>query len=408
MPGFGPLGSYPLGASGAESGVNTVAVEVYDGVSLAAAAENSLVNVVFDAMGMSSAVDAGLINVVVSGVVLDSSNSAVAVKYLNSNLRLAGKPRDSGEFAASAGDTVGFGGALVVVWQALIEENLSLVGELASQPTKVVRLVDGLVASGAVSSHTEGYAALAAALAINSLTATGWRAEASDQVNLQDAFQAQLIVATRLLDGIAAADTAAPSMRLTAVVDEGLALSDEVSVSLQYLETLGEDVLFFGAIRLGDDEYVGWVLNGGAPSEYRNYPFNGFTKFNGQYFGTADDGLYLLEGDDDAGEPIEARIKTALMDFGTGVLKRVPDVYVAFVGSDQLVLKVVTTGQRGEQVETIYTSTVPEGTALHNGRIRIGQGLKSRYWQFELSNVDGAEFEIDELAWRPMTLDRRL
>lgn len=339
---------------------------------------------------------------------LSEGVAAVPVKHLVANVNLTGSPVGVGDFKERAAVTVGFGSALVVVWQALIEENLSLIGELAGQPTKVMRLVDSLVASGVVSTHTEGFAALAASLAINALAATGWRVTASDQVNLHDAFQAQLVMATRLLDGVVAADAASPSLRLTAVLDDSLALDDAAATSLQYLETLSEDVLFFGAIRLGDDEYVGWVLNEGAPSEYRNYPFNGFAAFNGRYYGTADDGLYLLEGNDDDGDPIQASIKTALMDFGTGVLKRIPDVYVAFVGSDKLLLKVVTTGQRGEQQETIYTSSVPAGTALHNGRIRIGQGLKSRYWQFELSNVDGAEFEIDEMAWRPMTLDRRL
>lgn len=339
---------------------------------------------------------------------LSALPQGTSVKTLAENIRMSGNPFGRGQFGALAIDGLRFDDALTVVWRVLLEEQMSLVGSVAGQPMKFAHLVDALVASGTVSCHMDAREVLAAALAINSMVATGWHATASDSVAMNDALRAHLTAVTSVLDSIAVGDTGSPSMRLTALVNDSLVLDDDAAASMQYMERLGEDVLFFGAIRLGSDEYVGWVLNEGAASEYRNYPFNGFAAFDGKYYGTAADGLYLLEGDDDQGVPIEASIKTALMDFGTGVLKRIPDVYVAFVGSDKLVLKVITPGQRGEQVETIYTSTVPEGAALHNGRIRIGQGLKSRYWQFELTNVDGADFEIDELAWRPMTLDRRI
>lgn len=384
----GPIAGSPIAAAGADAG--PVVTTLADGVIFATASDGTPVAVLYGQLQMGEAI------------------TTVPVKYLSANVRLIGTPRGIGMFNESAAELVGFGASLVVVWQALIDEGISLIGQAAGQPTKVARLVDALVASGTVSCHREAMAVLSASLAINSLAATGWHATVSDQVGLNEAFRAQLIAATAVLDGIATSSAASPSMRITALLDDGVALDESLETSLVFLETLGEDVLFFGSIRLGDDEYVGWVLNEGAASEYRNFPFNGFAAFDGKYYGTTSDGLYLLEGEDDAGDPIEASIKTTLMDFGTGVLKRIPDVYVAFVGSDKLMLKVVTTGQRGEQVETIYTSDVPAGTALHNGRIRIGQGLKSRYWQFELSNVDGAEFEIDEMAWRPMTLDRRL
>jgi hypothetical protein len=39
--------------------------------------------------------------------------------------------------------------------------------------------------------------------------------------------------------------------------------------------------------------------------------------------------------------------------------------------------------------------------------VKMGRGVKSRYWQFTISNVDGADFEIDELVLLPIILKRR-
>jgi hypothetical protein len=41
-------------------------------------------------------------------------------------------------------------------------------------------------------------------------------------------------------------------------------------------------------------------------------------------------------------------------------------------------------------------------------RVLFALGLRSRYWQFELVNVDGADFEIDELELHPLVLTRRV
>jgi hypothetical protein len=157
---------------------------------------------------------------------------------------------------------------------------------------------------------------------------------------------------------------------------------------------------------------VGWVLSGRAASEYRNYPFNGFVEFprgSKHYYGTSDDGLYLLEGPTDDGCPIDAHIKTHLMDYGTGVYKRGPDIYVGMTSGKHVLLKVTTIHPRtGERRTDIYTQTVVPGSNLKSNHLRVGMGLKSRYWQWELANVDGGDFEIDEIAWMPLQLDRRI
>ena len=63
----------------------------------------------------------------------------------------------------------------------------------------------------------------------------------------------------------------------------------------------------------------------------------------------------------------------------------------------------------GELSENWYKATqnkvseAPEGSYMP-----VGQGLKSRYWQFELTNVDGGDFEIDQVELHPLILNRRV
>jgi hypothetical protein len=46
-------------------------------------------------------------------------------------------------------------------------------------------------------------------------------------------------------------------------------------------------------------------------------------------------------------------------------------------------------------------------TAMAGARVQIGKGLASRYWQFQISNVDGADFELDTVEIMAHKSDRR-
>lgn len=403
MSGFAPVGNHPIAAFPAP--LLTIAV---DEIEFDEDAIGNVVRILREALRLSSALKRGIRVGLAGQVQFTSPVVGTAVKPLRDAIRLSGSPFGALTLHPHITEHLSFGGALVVVWRMLIDEGIEFADDAVGQPSKFARLIDTLVAAGVVQTHSQARVTLTAALALNGMVASGWHATAADTIGFSEAFKEHVVAITALMDTFGVSDDVAPSLRMLMLVDDSVVLDDTAAPHVAFLEHLRENLLLYGAIRLGDDEYVGWVLNEGAPSEYRNFPFNGFTAFNGRYYGTSREGLYLLEGDTDDGDPITASIKTALMDFGTGVLKRLPDVYVAFVGGDTVLLKVITTGQRGEQVETLYTASVPAGAAMHNVNIRIGQGLTSRYWQFELTNVDGAEFEIDELAWRPMTLDRRV
>lgn len=302
--------------------------------------------------------------------------------------------------------------SLAVVWRVLISAGITVSSAAAASLNKVAHAADTLLAMGLATSRKDAHAAIVSAMALNEMITGGWKVSAASSAAFTDALTLRLNAIGRLVDSATAHDSAKPSLHMVGIAHESLAVDDAIATTMNLLAKVDEQVVVYATIRLGDDEYVGWVVNEGAPSQYTNYPFNGFVEFpagSKRYIGTARDGLYLLEGDDDDGDDIDTRIKTGLMDFGIGALKRMPIIYVAYAGGDRLVCKVVTVNPRsGAQEEAIYTAETVPGAALHNAPIHPGQGLVSRYWQFELSNVDGADFDLDELTFRPLILDRRI
>jgi hypothetical protein len=72
-----------------------------------------------------------------------------------------------------------------------------------------------------------------------------------------------------------------------------------------------------------------------------------------------------------------------------------------------LALKTIAT-DGGAKVERWYELREKPADEVRESRIKLGKGVKSRYWQFELVNVDGGEFEVDQLHLMPVMLSRRV
>lgn len=162
--------------------------------------------------------------------------------------------------------------------------------------------------------------------------------------------------------------------------------------------------------RLGDEVVQGWVMNmeGNLPiSRYDNWDFNSFCCINGTYFAASDTGLYTLGAATDDGLPIQASVKTLKMDFGSSTQKRVVSAYLGYTATGKMVLKVGSVDQ-GVQSEHWYEAREAMAASPREGYVPLGRGLKSRYWQLELANVDGADFELDKLELYPLELSRRV
>lgn len=158
------------------------------------------------------------------------------------------------------------------------------------------------------------------------------------------------------------------------------------------------------SLRAGDEEYVGWVINPNlaASTAAEGLNFLSMARHKAQYYGLKADGIYRLGGDTDAGVNINAFISLAQSDFGTPKQKRIPYAYIGAASDGRMLLRVLVNGQ------SFTYGTKNPSNDMAEQRVDIGKGLRGNYWQFELLNQNGEDFEIDKVKFLPVVLERRI
>lgn len=125
-----------------------------------------------------------------------------------------------------------------------------------------------------------------------------------------------------------------------------------------------------------------------AVTEYANYPFNSFCLFNGKYFGAKGDGIFELTGADDNGTPINGSFTLPTIDAGKGQQRIPRDAWIA--GRKGLMeFKAI----NDEGTGYTYSTNVADVKA-HEERVKIGRGIKGRFFSFVLTNISGNAFDI--------------
>jgi hypothetical protein len=149
--------------------------------------------------------------------------------------------------------------------------------------------------------------------------------------------------------------------------------------------------------------FPAWALNyeTNAPSRYDSLPANSMCRFNGKTYMACAAGIYEIGADDDAGRPIHASATVAQTNFGSTKNKRIPYVYVGMRSAGAMQLKAIANNQSDR-----YYALNAIGGAVRGSRADIGKGLEGQYWQFRVDNVDGADFELDSIEFKPSVLSR--
>lgn len=239
--------------------------------------------------------------------------------------------------------------------------------------------------------------------------AQGYGATITDSVSLADVLANIVKFFEALLDNIVLSDTLSNKLVLWGILEDSVHLAESVETRAVFREYI-DDVLFLsGTITLDGIDYVAWVLNPalGKFTQYTNYPFNSFVQIGQHAYGVSDDGVYILEGEDDAGVDIAARIRSGLIDFGSATLKNVRHVYIGMSSSGDVVLRTITTREGTRRMD--YYLLRPRGSSnVFETRKELSNSIQARYWEFEVENVDGASLEIDEIEWRVVVLRRRI
>jgi hypothetical protein len=150
-----------------------------------------------------------------------------------------------------------------------------------------------------------------------------------------------------------------------------------------------------------------WVMNteGGGTTQYEHYPFNSFAKIGNRYYGAGDDGLYLLEGPDDAGQPIAASFGLGQLDFGSPQLKTVTYCYLGTAaGAMRLEVQALLNGCPS----TYRYPARGHGRSMREVRFDLGRGLRSSYVMPTFYNCNGSPFEVDAVRFLVAESARRI
>lgn len=133
-------------------------------------------------------------------------------------------------------------------------------------------------------------------------------------------------------------------------------------------------------------------------THYTQFPFTQIVRYRGSYFGVAADGLYLLEGPDDNGEPTPWSWRTAPDDFGTPQRKAVESCY--FGGSMQADTVSLYVGEDGTEVQTFDGV---RGANIQNYRQRLGRGNRSRYYAIGAAGTGELDLDDIDFSWSKLT-----
>lgn len=117
--------------------------------------------------------------------------------------------------------------------------------------------------------------------------------------------------------------------------------------------------------------------------------FNSMCNFGDNSLGVSENGLFLLDGYNDASVEIPALIKSGLFDFGTWHPKRGRFFYFDLETTGDLKLSIFCDGKDAAE----YT-TSSNTTDIQRICIPIGSGNQGVWWNWQIENIDGCFFVL--------------
>lgn len=318
-----------------------------------------------------------------------------------------------GRLLSQLSDTTSFVTGINVAYTVLLSDSAVLASEGAYSYAAIARAVDIVRLTTSMPTGLHAISAVASAMVLGDTITPTQLALMLESVEFTTAVEGALRYLMELLDSADFDDTLTGQLSMVLELTDAVALGDAVAQNSFLVSRLNDGVVLYSLLRFRGEQYQVWSMSPDTEAvwKYVNFNFNSFAKFDGRYYGANEDGLYELVGDTDAGEPIEAYVRTGLMDFGTGRLKQMSRAYLGYTASGALVLKVTTVASegafKGQKVEDWYELTRTQ-EAYREGRIPIGRGLESVYWQFEIRNKLGADFSTDNIKLFPLITARRI
>ncbi|MGG2100407.1 hypothetical protein [Stenotrophomonas sp. NRRL B-14846] len=345
-----------------------------------------------------------------SSLAVGEIRSSLPTHVLNEVLSIDESRRSALLASCRTADTLSLEDAAAVVFMLLVEEGIAFSPDIRADSIRLERVIERLLMLGVATSYADALNALVGGLWFGALTEALRTETVTDGLLGSDLVASLQRAAERVVDGMLADAAAFEAGTGVVMVDEQLLVGAAGGATAELAQLLKDGLGFVTRLALDTGEYVAWVMNteSRALSRYTQYPFNSFAKIGGRYYAAAADGLHRLDGDDDDGTPIAARLRLGLSALGTRRLKRLPEAFVGYTATGTLLLHVITVNeQSGQKEAAIYRILERPASSERETRWKLGKGIKAVDFDFVIENVDGADFELAAIDFRPIYLDRR-
>jgi hypothetical protein len=142
---------------------------------------------------------------------------------------------------------------------------------------------------------------------------------------------------------------------------------------------------------------------GNALTEYAGVNFNSYAWMGNVLLAANEDGLFVIGGATDNSVAIDASMAFPINP-SDAQLRRLSKLVVGYRNDGDLRLTVSADG--GENYEYVLEETGRD--ECHPNRVRIGKGIKGKYWTMTIENIGGADFAVDTLDADWEVLSRRV
>ncbi|MBT8075174.1 MAG: hypothetical protein KJN61_01780 [Gammaproteobacteria bacterium] len=140
-------------------------------------------------------------------------------------------------------------------------------------------------------------------------------------------------------------------------------------------------------------DYTAWVMNmkTGAISRYPSYAFNFLCRFKDGNYIVRSDGVYRIGGEYDIDQPIDAGFTLPSTDMGVSTQKIAPRFYLQGRMDGQFA--VTTMADELDPVRSV--SIIRPGVGYY--RCKLPRGIRGTHLEFDVDNVSGSDFEIEQV-----------
>lgn len=300
---------------------------------------------------------------------------------------------------------------LAYVLRVALAEGLVVGDTVNVEVTAFARVVARLLMSGVAVGYVDAVVQILDAMVLVALADAMAKGEISETAVLSDTIAGLYQAFATILERLVASDTLTGTSTAYVLIDERVAMAADLTHAADLAVLLSDSVGFAATLSIDNGEYIAWVMNteGDKPvSRYTQFPFNSMAKVGGRYMACDSTGLHWMDGNDDSGEAIKARLRAGMQAMGTRREKRLPEAFLYVRTDGELRLQVIQVdADTGEKVAGWFKVLTRPSSNARETRAKTGRGWKAVEFDIVLENIAGADFDLTSIEPRPLNLDRR-